>query len=79
MAELQQHAMTNKLSIAQLAMANEVAVSGKSEAEINAFLDKISTAMVNIVKSGSGRAARHVARADQAQDQGRRGLQTGDR
>ena len=33
-------------------MANEVAVSGKSEAEINAFLDKISTAMVNIVKSG---------------------------
>jgi L-serine dehydratase len=27
-------------------------VSGKSEAEINAFLDKISTAMVNIVKSG---------------------------
>src|SRR5204863_1640518 len=26
--------------------------SGKSEAEINAFLDKISTAMVNIVKSG---------------------------
>jgi L-serine deaminase len=40
------------MSIAQLAMANEVAVSGKSEAEINAFLDKISTAMVNIVKSG---------------------------
>jgi L-serine dehydratase len=29
-----------------------VAVSGKSEAEITAFLDKISTAMVNIVKSG---------------------------
>jgi L-serine dehydratase len=33
-------------------MANEVAVSGKSEAEIYAFVDKISTAMVNIVKSG---------------------------
>jgi L-serine dehydratase len=33
-------------------MANEVAVSGKSEAEINAFVDKITTAMVNIVKSG---------------------------
>ena len=33
-------------------MANEVAVSGKSEAEINAFLDKISGAMVAIVKSG---------------------------
>jgi L-serine dehydratase len=33
-------------------MANEVAVSGKSEADINAFLDKISGAMVAIVKSG---------------------------
>jgi len=52
MKELQAHADREKLSIAQLAMANEVAVSGKSEAEINAFLDKISTAMVNIVKSG---------------------------
>ena len=52
MAELQGHAEKNKLSIAQLVMANEVAVSGKSEAEINAFVDKITTAMVNIVKSG---------------------------
>jgi len=33
-------------------MANEVAVSGKSEAEINAFIDKIHNAMVNIVKAG---------------------------
>jgi L-serine dehydratase len=33
-------------------MANEIAVSGKSEAEINAFIDKIHTAMVNIVKAG---------------------------
>jgi hypothetical protein len=31
-------------------MANEIAVSGKTEAEINAFIDKIHTAMVNIVK-----------------------------
>ncbi len=52
MAELQKHAEANKLSVAQLVMANEVAVSGKSEAEINAFIDKISTAMVNIVKAG---------------------------
>ena len=52
MNELQAHAVKNKLTIAQIAMANEVSVSGKSEAEINAFLDKISTAMVNIVKSG---------------------------
>jgi L-serine dehydratase len=52
MAELLAHAKSNTLTFAQVAMANEVAVSGKSEAEINAFLDKISTAMVNIVKSG---------------------------
>src|SRR5262245_46292481 len=41
MAELQAHGAANKLSIAELVMANEVAVSGKSEAEINAFIDKI--------------------------------------
>jgi L-serine dehydratase len=52
MKELLAHADKNKLSIAQVAMANEVAVSGKSEAEINAFIDKITTAMVNIVKAG---------------------------
>ena len=52
MKELQAHAETNKLTIPQLLMANEVSVSGKSEAEVNAFLDKISTAMVNIVKAG---------------------------
>src|SRR5215468_1293633 len=52
MKELQAHANTNKLSVAQVVMANEVAVSGKSEAEINAFIDKIHTAMVNIVNAG---------------------------
>jgi L-serine dehydratase len=52
MKELQEHAEKNNLSIAQVVMANEVAVSGKSEEEVNAFIDKISTAMVNIVKSG---------------------------
>jgi L-serine dehydratase len=52
MAELQAHAEKNKLSVAQVAMANEIAVSGKTEAEINAFIDKIQTAMVNIVKAG---------------------------
>ena len=52
MKELLAHAEQNKLTIAQVMMANEVAVSGKSEAEVNAFIDKISTAMVNIVKAG---------------------------
>jgi L-serine dehydratase len=52
MKELLAHAEANKLTVAQIAMANEVAVSGKSEAEVNAFLDKILGAMVAIVKSG---------------------------
>ncbi|HEX5788047.1 MAG TPA: L-serine ammonia-lyase [Woeseiaceae bacterium] len=52
MAELQAHADKHELSISELVLANEVAVSGKSEAEIHAFIDKISTAMVNIVKAG---------------------------
>jgi L-serine dehydratase len=52
MSELLEHAKKNNLTVAQVAMANEVAVSGKSEAEINAFIDKVTTAMVNIVKTG---------------------------
>ncbi len=52
MKELQAHARRDKLSIAQVGMANEIAVSGKTEAEINAFLDKIAGAMVSIVKTG---------------------------
>ena len=52
MRELQQHAEKNKLSVAQVVMANEVAVSSKTEAEVNAFCDKILNAMVNTVKAG---------------------------
>jgi L-serine dehydratase len=52
MKELLAHADANKLTVAQLVMANEVAVSGKSEAEVAAFVDKIGNVMVAIVKSG---------------------------
>jgi L-serine dehydratase len=52
MKELRQHAEKNKLSIAEVVMANELSVSGKSEADINAFLDKIANAMVATVKTG---------------------------
>jgi L-serine dehydratase len=52
MKELRKHAEDNKLSIAQVIMANEVAVSGKTEEQINAFLDKITAAMLATVKSG---------------------------
>lgn len=52
MKELLAHTEANKLTVAQLVIANEVAVSGRSEADVNAFIDKITTAMVNIVKTG---------------------------
>jgi L-serine dehydratase len=52
MSEVLDHCKTNNLSLAQLAMANELAVSGKSEAEVNAFLDKIMAAMRATVKTG---------------------------
>jgi L-serine dehydratase len=52
MKELRQHAERNNLSIAQVVLANEVAVSGKTEEQINAFLDKIAAAMLATVKSG---------------------------
>jgi L-serine dehydratase len=40
------------ISVAQLAMANETVISGRSEAEINAFLDKILGAMDATVMTG---------------------------
>ena len=52
MKELRQHAEKNNLSIPQVIMANELAVSGKTEEQINAFLDKIATAMLATVKAG---------------------------
>jgi L-serine dehydratase len=52
MKELRQHAEKNNLTIAEVVMANEVAVSGKSEDQIHAFLDKIAGAMLATVKSG---------------------------
>ncbi len=52
MAEVLAHCQRDNLSLAQLAMANEVAVSGKSEAEVNAFLDTIMVAMRATVKAG---------------------------
>jgi L-serine dehydratase len=52
MSEVLAACQANNLSLAQLAMANEVAVSGKSEAEVNAHLDKIMVAMRATVKTG---------------------------
>src|SRR6202012_2932048 len=52
MKELRAHAEKNNLSIAKVILANEVSISGKSEEEVYAFVDKITNAMVAIVRSG---------------------------
>ncbi len=52
MKELRQHAEQNKLSIADVILANEMAIPGRSQDEVYAFIDKITGAMVAIVKSG---------------------------
>jgi len=52
MKEVLAYCDRDKISLAQLAMANEVSVSGKSEAEVNAHLDKIMGAMRATVKTG---------------------------
>ena len=52
MKELRRHADQNKLTIAQVILANEMAIPGRSEEEVYAFIDKITNAMVATVKSG---------------------------
>ena len=54
MKELRTHADTNKTTIAKIMLANEMSITGRSEAEVNAFVDKIINAMVATVKSGLG-------------------------
>jgi L-serine dehydratase len=52
MKELRQHAETNNLSIPQVMLANEMAIAGRTEQDVYAFIDTITGAMVSIVKSG---------------------------
>ena len=52
MKELRAHAEKNNLSIAQVIMANEMAIPGRTKEEVYAFIDKITNAMVATVKSG---------------------------
>ena len=52
MKELRRHAEQNNISIADVVLANEMAVPGRSQEEVFAFIDKITGAMVAIVKSG---------------------------
>jgi len=52
MKELRAHADNNKISIANVILANEMSIAGRSEEEVYAFVDKIINAMVATVKSG---------------------------
>ncbi len=52
MKELRAHADNNKITIAKVMLANEMSIAGRSEEEVNAFIDKIINAMVATVKSG---------------------------
>ncbi len=52
MAEVLDHVKRDNISLAQLAYANELAVSGRDKAEIDAFLDKVLGAMRATVKAG---------------------------
>ena len=52
MKDLRQHAEQNKLTVAQVILANEMSIAGRSQQEVYAFIDKITGAMVAIVKSG---------------------------
>jgi L-serine dehydratase len=52
MKEVRDYADKNKISIAKVILANEMSITGRSEAEVYAFTDKIINAMVATVKSG---------------------------
>jgi L-serine dehydratase len=52
MKDLRGHADQNKISIAQVMLANEMSIAERTEQEVYAFIDKIINAMVATVKSG---------------------------
>src|SRR5215831_8213161 len=52
MKELRGHAENNKTTIAKIMLANEMSISGKSEEEVYAWVDKVINAMIATVKSG---------------------------
>jgi L-serine dehydratase len=52
MAEVLKHCKDNNITLPQLAMANETTISGRSEADVNAHLDKVMAAMRATVKTG---------------------------
>ena len=78
MKELQAHAIQNKLSIAQVVMANEVAVSGKTRGGDQRLRRQDLHGDGQHRQGRTEGAVDDAARSDQAQDQGRRRLRAGD-
>lgn len=52
MAQVLDHVQRDKISLAELAYANELSISGRDKAQVDAFLDKIIGAMRATVKTG---------------------------
>ena len=52
MAQLRAHADSNKISIGKAMLANEMSIMGRTEAEVNAIVDKVINAMLATVKLG---------------------------
>jgi L-serine dehydratase len=52
MKELRGHAEKNNLTIAQVMLANEMSIPGRTKEEVYAFIDKITNAMILTVKAG---------------------------
>src|SRR5260370_38816641 len=52
MKEVRDHGENNKLTIAQVMLANEMSIAGRTQEEVYAFVDKIINAMTATVKSG---------------------------
>jgi L-serine dehydratase len=52
MKDLREQAERNKMTTAQIILANEMSIAGRSQQEVYAFVDKIINAMNAIVKSG---------------------------
>src|SRR5262249_46537763 len=51
MKELRTHADNNKTTIGKIMLANEMSIAGRTQEEVDAFIDKIINAMVATVKS----------------------------
>jgi L-serine dehydratase len=52
MQELMRHLENNKITLPQLMLANEMAITGKSEKQVWDFIDQVTTVMMGMVNTG---------------------------